>query len=261
MRDVIVQTRELARCADLGLVDGQLRRHTYAVRWNHAPPIETFGNRCARRREDPPIFGPNELDSKMAPGRLSPQVINAPEEVRLRYSGVFWLSAALLSLATLLSVRADPSVVRAGDAPAADIGASASFGSNRSRLPLQLLLLHVPRSGGRSLECTFDGQKFNNAAFKSTQQRVSASFDRNVSLCCGGHSTLSSLLRRFGNATRPVQVSCAKRSESGRVRGLARLLRRTRRRRPGHARAAVRDHHAPPGRPHRLGLLPLGLES
>ena len=46
-------------------------------------------------------------------------VIDAPEEVRLRYSGVFWLSAALLSLATLLSVRADPSVVRAGDAPAA----------------------------------------------------------------------------------------------------------------------------------------------
>ena len=142
-------------------------------------------------------------------------VIDAPEEVRLRYSGVFWLSAALLSLATLLSVRADPSVVRAGDAPAADTGASASFGSNRSRLPLQLLLLHVPRSGGRSLECTFDGQKFNNAAFKSTQQRVSASFDRNVSLCCGGHSTLSSLLRRFGNATRPVQVS---RAQEERVR-------------------------------------------
>ena len=151
----------------------------------------------------------NELLMRVAPAG-GPAI--APEEARLRYSGVFWLSAALLSLATLLSVRADPSVARAAGAPAASAGTSVSFGSNRSRSPLQLLLLHVPRSGGRSLECTFDGQKFDNVAFKSTQRQVSASFDRNVSLCCGGHSTLSSLLRRFGNATRPLQVSCAKRS-------------------------------------------------
>ena len=162
----------------------------------------------------------NELLMRVAPAG-GPAI--APEEARLRYSGVFWLSAALLSLATLLSVRADPSVARAAGAPAASAGTSVSFGSNRSRSPLQLLLLHVPRSGGRSLECTFDGQKFDNVAFKSTQRQVSASFDRNVSLCCGGHSTLSSLLRRFGNATRPLQVSCAKRSVCGRVRGLARF--------------------------------------
>ena len=159
--------------------------------------------------EDPEPSVTNELLMRVAPAG-GPAI--APEEARLRYSGVFWLSAALLSLATLLSVRADPSVARAAGAPAASAGTSVSFGSNRSRSPLQLLLLHVPRSGGRSLECTFDGQKFDNVAFKSTQRQVSASFDRNVSLCCGGHSTLSSLLRRFGNATRPLQVSCAKRS-------------------------------------------------
>lgn len=66
----------------------------------------------------------------------------------------------------------------------------------------QLVFLHVPRSGGRSVECTFGEYKFSrNPMFRRAQQEVHGGSRPPIALCCGGHAHLAVLEHRFGPPT------------------------------------------------------------
>lgn len=61
----------------------------------------------------------------------------------------------------------------------------------------RIVLVHVPRSGGRSIECTFGRYKFaRNSAFRADQAVVSGGKD--LLMCCGAHAGLDALYAAFG---------------------------------------------------------------
>jgi hypothetical protein len=75
-------------------------------------------------------------------------------------------------------------------------------GAHGERNRTQLVFLHVPRSGGRSVECTLGEYKFSsNAAFRRAQQHVRGDWPPPIALCCGGHANLAVLSNRFGPPT------------------------------------------------------------
>ena len=47
---------------------------------------------------------------------------------------------------------------------------------------LKLVLLHVPRSGGRSIECTYNGEKWKSAEYKRRYEPVERSMAQPISL-------------------------------------------------------------------------------
>ena len=60
---------------------------------------------------------------------------------------------------------------------------------------MHVVLVHVPRSGGRSIECTLSGGKFRkNDDFMRLARATASGFGRqDFSFCCGGHDSFPQL--------------------------------------------------------------------
>ena len=89
---------------------------------------------------------------------------------------------------------------QAGGAASGTLRRGADSLANTDR---QIIFVHVPRSGGRSIECSFGRYKFSkSSAFQRAQREVLRNIGNgSLGLCCGGHTMLPGLRKLFGPPT------------------------------------------------------------